>query len=583
MFRTHCCGEIGETMVNQEVRLCGWVHTVRNHGGVIFIDLRDRSGIVQIVCREPQLIADAEKLGLEYVLQITGRVDKRPAGSENLEIFTGKVEIIVKAINILNTCKTLPFPVDTHQAEANEETRLKYRFIDLRRPKMSRALQKRHEFNLAVRQFLSHEGFWEIETPILTRSTPEGARDYLVPSRQAPGEFYALPQSPQIFKQMLMVSGVEKYFQIARCFRDEDLRADRQPEFTQIDLEMSFVDEVDVLRLVERLIKSTFKSVFDVDLEIPFDQYAYDEVMSLYQSDKPDLRYKSFLRRKFDDLFAQTQLRVLKSALESGKSIYALTIPEGAPAAARMELDRNVAAAKAFGAQGLIWLKRNGSTWESPIEKYLSPTERAELLKRTNPNDLLLLCAEEANLADRVLKEMQRHWAALLNIRPAAPFALAWVHGFPLLEFVVQEKRWQATHNPFTAPLEKDRPLLKTAPGKVRSHQYDLIMNGVELGSGSIRNHQSDAQKELFGLMGYDEAGAQERFGWMLEALAHGAPPHGGIAFGVDRIVAMLLGEESIREVIAFPKNQRGICPFSEAPAPVEFQQLKELGLKLAY
>ncbi|MBI2071115.1 MAG: aspartate--tRNA ligase [Elusimicrobia bacterium] len=582
MLRTHTLGQIGPKMIGQRLIVAGWAHTIRDHGGVLFIDLRDRSGLLQLVFRDERLGQEAKSVGLEFVLQAEGTLQGRPSGTENPDLPTGSVELVVDRFKILNTSKPPPFPISSKTIEAGEETRLKYRYLDLRRPKMTRAMEARHEFCQAVRSVLNREKFWEIETPILTKSTPEGARDFLVPCRMMPGNFYALPQSPQIFKQMLMVSGMDRYYQIARCFRDEDLRADRQPEFTQIDLEMSFVDTPDVMDLVEGLVAESLDKAFGVKLKLPFERLGFEEVMSRYQTDKPDLRFRAYERRRLNEFFQGTQFKVFSSALNNGKVIAGLTIPQAASTVSRSELDRSVELAKALGAQGLIWMKIAQGAIESPVEKFLSAQEKERLLSITRPNDLLLICAEEPNMADRVLKELQKRLAGLLNHKPDTTFAFCWVQGFPLLEYLPENKRWQATHNPFTAPMDEDVPLLKEAPHKVRSKQYDLVMNGVELGSGSIRNHTRSLQEKLFSLMGYEAAEAQERFGWMLDALEHGAPPHGGIALGVDRLVALMLGEESIREVIAFPKTQRGTCPFSGAPSSVDAKQLKELGIKLA-
>ncbi|MBI4064681.1 MAG: aspartate--tRNA ligase [Elusimicrobia bacterium] len=582
MLRTHYCGDLTKADIGKRVRLAGWVHAVRDHGGVLFIDLRDRRGFVQLVFKDPSAAQTAKELALEYVALAEGTVASRPPGTENTEIATGQIEVSVDRVEILNRSKPAPFPVASKDIEAGEETRLKYRFIDLRRPKMTKAMRVRHEFVLAAREFLSGEGFWEIETPILTKSTPEGARDFLVPSRMSPGEFYALPQSPQIFKQMLMVSGMDRYFQIARCFRDEDLRADRQPEFTQIDLEMSFVNREDVLGTIERLIVFSFEKAFGVKIPAPFERLTYQQTMADYCSDKPDLRFREHRRRNLNALFSGTAFKVFDSAIKEGRSILSLKIPGGATAP-RHQLDKSVEEAKAIGAKGLVWIKFNGKAMESPVEKYFSVQEKEALLKEHQNGDLVFICAEEPNLANRVLGELQKRWAALLGHRPQAAQAFCWITDFPLLEYRHEDKRWQATHNPFTAPREEDVPLLDSNPSQALSQQYDLVMNGVELASGSIRNHRKEFQEKLFGLMGYGPQEAKDRFGWMLEALEYGAPPHGGIALGVDRIVAMMLGEDSIREVIAFPKTQRGTCPFSGAPTPVDSKQLKEVGLKLAH
>lgn len=582
MLRTHHCGELGEKSIGKPLTLTGWVGAIRDHGGVFFVDLRDRSGIVQVVFNKEPLASQAKELGLEWVIQVHGKAQPRPAGTENQDLPTGKIEILAEKLTVLNPSKPPPFPVNSKTVEAGEETRLKYRYVDLRRPKMAKALHLRHEFVRAVRTILSDEGFWEIETPILTKSTPEGARDFLVPSRLSPGEFYALPQSPQIFKQILMVSGAEKYFQIARAFRDEDLRADRQPEHTQIDIEMSFVEREDIFALVERLMSKALKTAFGVTVNTPFERLPYDQAMALYGSDKPDLRYRGLTRRTLNSLFSKTGFKIFREALDNKKSIFCLTVPGAGTSASRAQLDQSVDTAKTLGAKGLIWIKMANGSLESPVEKFLSDAEKQSLKEIAKSGDLLLLCAEENSVAEKVLKEMQTKWSRLANLQPEAAWAFCWISDFPLLEYVPEEKIWQATHNPFTAPHEEDLAFLDKDPGRVRSHQYDLVLNGMELASGSIRNHRRESQERLFKMMGYTKEQVQERFGFMLDALEYGAPPHGGIAIGVDRVVAMLLGEDSIREVIAFPKTQRGTCPFSDAPSPVESKQLKELGLKLA-
>lgn len=581
MLKTHACALLNKKNIGESVTLAGWVHARRDHGGLLFIDLRDRSGIIQVVFKNPDLRAQAQELSLESVVQVQGRVMARSPETVNPEIETGAIEIEAQALTLLAKAKALPFMVNTKSVEASEEVRLKYRYLDLRRPKMQKALSKRHEFSLALRNFLTKEGFWEIETPILTKSTPEGARDFLVPARLAPGNFYALPQSPQIFKQMLMVSGVEKYFQIARCFRDEDLRADRQLEHTQLDMEMSFVETQDIWDLAERVLTATLKETFGLDLKTPFEKLSYQEAMSRYQTDKPDLRYRDFTRAKLNDTFKNTSFKVFESALAGEKSIHGLKIPRSGIRASRGELDKSVALAKSLGAQGLVWIKILNGNFESPIEKHLNDKEKESLRSLANDGDIVFLVAEEANMANRVLSELQKKWAQILNYQPQEALSWVWIYDFPLLEYSLEEKRWQATHNPFTAPKEEDLNLLGVSPEKIRSRQYDLVLNGVELGSGGIRNHKKDQQSDLFAFMGYTKKEIEERFGWMLDAFDYGAPPHGGFALGLDRLLAILLGEDSIREVIAFPKTQKGVCPFSGAPTPAEAIQLKELGIKL--
>ncbi|MEK6544298.1 MAG: aspartate--tRNA ligase [Elusimicrobiota bacterium] len=581
MLKTHDCGALTKDSIGQTVTLAGWVHAIRNHGGVLFIDLRDRSGIVQTVYSTPDTLKTAAAFSLEYVIQVEGVVRQRPQGTANDDLTTGAIEILANKTTLLNPATPSPFSIADKTIEAAEETRLKYRFLDLRRAKMQRAIRTRHEFVYAVREFMNKEGFWEIETPILTKSTPEGARDFLVPCRLHPGTFYALPQSPQIFKQILMASGMERYFQIARAFRDEDLRADRQPEHTQIDIEMSFVEKEDVFALVERMLGHTLGKVFAVKLPERFPRTTYQEIMDKYQSDKPDLRYPDILRRKFDDVFAKTGFKVFAAALAEGRSIYALTMPQAAEKISRSELDRSVATAKEMGAKGLAWIKFDGKGLESPIERFLSPEEKTAITERSRPGDILFFCTEDAPLTEKILNTLSKRLVEVLAIKPVTDLTLTWVTDFPLLEYNKEESRYQATHNPFTAPHAQDIPLLKTDPTKALSHQYDLVINGMEMGSGSIRNHRRQVQEELLGLMGHSKAQIEDRFGWLLSALEHGAPPHGGIALGVDRLVASFLGETSIREVIAFPKTQKGACPLSAAPSTVEDAQLKEVGLRL--
>lgn len=581
MLKSHNAAQLTNAQAGQKVTIAGWVHAIRDHGGVLFVDVRDRSGIVQTVFNEGLMLEQAKQLGLEDVIQIEGHVRLRPEGTQNLEIATGMIEVLSEKAVVLNKAKPSPFSIADKTSAASEETRLKYRFLDLRRAKMQEALGRRHQLALAVRQFLAQEGFWEIETPILTKSTPEGARDYLVPNRNQPGTFYALPQSPQIFKQILMVSGVEKYFQMARAFRDEDLRADRQPEHTQIDLEMSFVESADIFNLVERMLASVIQQTFNIKLATPFPRLTHEETMAQYQTDKPDLRYPRLMRQKLDALFAQSSFNVFINALTQGQSIYSLTLPERAAEVTRSELDRCVATAKEMGAKGLIWIKVNNGSLESPIERHLNAQEKKALLQHAKTGDLIFLCAENASLADQILTCLAKRLKEVCELKPITAHALAWVTDFPLLEYVAEEKRWQATHNPFTAPHKNDWPLLDTDPAKARSHQYDLVINGMEIGSGSIRNHQRAAQEKLFALMGYTKEEAQDRFGWLLEALEYGAPPHGGIALGLDRLTAIFLGEDSIREVIAFPKTQKGACLLCGAPTHVEERQLKELGLSI--
>jgi len=588
-YRDHSCGELRPSHVGQTVRLTGWVHARRDHGGVYFFDLRDRGGLVQVVVRPPEpgkpgkeLLKAAESLGSEYVVSVEGTVSPRPAGTENPALATGKIEVIASRLEVLNVSKTLPFEIDEH-VSVSEEVRLKYRFLDLRRPRMLGNLTVRHKAAQSVRKYLDSKGFLEIETPILTKSTPEGARDFLVPSRLSPGEFYALPQSPQIFKQILMVSGVERYFQLARAFRDEDLRSDRQPEHTQIDLEMSFVREEDVHELVEGMMKTLFREVMDLDIAAPFPSLDYREAMLRYGSDKPDLRHDLEIR-DVSELWRASDFKVFAETAKGGGSVLALHAP-GAGKLTRSALDGLTDLAKAHGAKGLPWLRWDGEKpqTDSPIAKFLKESEVAALASkcRVNGGGITFFGVGEALKAAAHLGAVRKDLIGRLELKPGKPWAFLWVKHFPLLEWDEEEKRWTFTHNPFTAPLESELSRLESDPGNIRSHQYDLVLNGVELASGSIRNHKVDVQERIFKLMGYDKEAQRRRFGLLLNALEYGAPPHGGIAVGFDRLVAILRGEDSIREVIAFPKTQKGTDPLSECPSPVDPKQLKELSIRL--
>ncbi len=580
MKRTNYCGDITAQLLGTKQTLCGWVNSYRNHGGVLFINVRDRSGVCQLVV-EPNSPFFEVAYGLrnEYVIEVTGTVKRRIEGAVNPNMKTGEIEILVEDLKVLNTCIALPFEVENSRNVA-EEIRLKYRYLDLRNPKMYANLLLRHRIAQAARRYLDAQGFLEVETPVLTRSTPEGARDYLVPSRVHHGEFYALPQSPQMFKQTLMASGIDRYFQLARCFRDEDLRADRQPEHTQIDMEMSFVTIDDIHEIVEGLMKEIFKTA-GKDLQTPFIKLPFDEAMDKYGSDKPDLRY-SLQLVNVADIFANTGFKVFQDVLAAKGAIYALKAEKGA-AYSRGRLDKLTELAKKNGAKGLVWLKIKGAACEGPAAKFFTAQELQELQQALNAADGdLMLVGSDVNL-----RTCQTFMGALRKelvkeLPQNTDWAFAWITSFPLLEYIPEEDRWDAAHNPFTAAVEEDLPNLEKDPGSVRSYQFDLVLNGNELASGSVRNCRRDVQERILALMKHSKEDAAIRFGMLLNALEAGAPPHGGIGLGLDRITALLAGEESIREVIAFPKTAQAVCPLTESPNRVDQKQLDELGIQLA-
>ncbi|MCX5785776.1 MAG: aspartate--tRNA ligase [Elusimicrobia bacterium] len=580
-MRTHTCGSLTAKDIGQTVTLCGWMDVKRNHGGVIFINLRDLYGVTQIVARpESPVFKPAEELKSEYVLQITGKVVPRPPESLNTKMATGEIEVEASNLEILNISQPLPFDLGEH-AGVLEETRLKYRYLDLRRQKMARNLVIRSRVANVARAYLSSLDFNEIETPLLTRSTPEGARDFVVPSRTNPGKFYALPQSPQVFKQVLMASGLDRYFQLARNFRDEELRSDRQPEHTQIDLEMSFVTEADIAVVVEGMMSRIFSSIGDI-IEAPFPEIEYSDAMARYGSDKPDLRYGLEIR-DCSHIFKACGFKVIKGALESGGAVRAIKGPGGAGFYSRGEIDKLTELAKKSGAKGLLWFKFKDGKLESPVLKFLSAAETAAVAGffALSEGDILFAAADTPAALAPQLGLVRNELIAKLKPEPLKKWAFLWVRHFPLLEKDPQTGRWTFTHNPFTAPLPEETAKLDTDPGNVRSCQYDLVLNGVELGSGSARNHTRAIQEKIFGLMGYSTAEIAEKFGMLVNALDFGAPPHAGIGIGFDRLTGIICGTDSIRDVIAFPKTTSGACPLSESPSPLDEAQLKELHLKI--
>jgi aspartyl-tRNA synthetase len=586
-MRSHYCGQLDTSLIDQEIQLCGWVQRRRDHGGVIFIDLRDRDGLAQIVFDpdSPESFSIADAVRNEYVLRIQGKVRHRPEGTINPDMLTGEVEVLASNIEVLNKSKTPPFQLD--DVGVQDDTRLRYRYVDLRRPVMQHNIQLRAKSAKILRNFLDEHGFLEIETPMLTKATPEGARDYLVPSRTHPGDYFALPQSPQLFKQLLMMSGMDRYYQIVRCFRDEDLRADRQPEFTQLDIETSFMDEKEITDMMEKLIIDLFKQAINVDLPSPFPRITYAETMQRFGTDCPDFRNPLELI-DVSNLMKEVEFKVFSGPanMENGR-VAALRVPKGGELT-RKEIDDYTAYVGNYGAKGLAYIKINDISTnrdglQSPILKFLPDKIITDLLKRTNAEsgDLIFFGADKSKVVNDSLSALRDKLGSELNLLQG-DWRPVWVIDFPMFEYNEDEKRWDALHHPFTAPQNSDPSALEADPGNSLSRAYDLVLNGIELGGGSIRIHQPEMQMTALRLLGINEDEAMEKFGFLINALDYGCPPHGGIAFGLDRILMLMSGADSIRDVIAFPKTQTATCPLTSAPSPASSKQLRELGIKLA-
>src|SRR6184192_344994 len=585
MYRSQDCNSLRKSDIGKQVTLAGWVNVTRDHGGVIFIDLRDREGLTQVVFRpeeNAELAKEAHSLRYEDVIQVSGRVAARPPGTENPNLATGDIEIIPSELKILNRADTLPFPIDAEPQ--NEDLRMTHRYLDLRRPRLARNLRMRHRVAKATRDYLDSQGYVEVETPILSKSTPEGARDFLVPSRLTPGKFYALPQAPQQYKQLLMVAGVEKYFQIAKCFRDEDLRADRQPEFTQIDIEASFVTPEDIFMVTEEMLAAVFKAALNVEIKTPFDRLPYREAVSRYGSDKPDRRFQMELV-DLGEIFRESSFKVFRSALDAGGVVKAINA-KGFAGITIGQADELTEIAKLYGAKGLACIKIENGEWKSPIVKFFSETEKQALQSRLNieEGDCVFFGADKWEIACEVLGRLRLRIAEIQKLTPAAEvWDFLWVTDFPLFEWSPEENKWNAMHHPFTRPKTEDMPLFEAKKfSDVRAEAYDVVLNGVEIGGGSMRIYEPELQDKMFEALGISPEARQSQFGHLLRALRLGAPPHGGIALGLDRLVMLICGEQSIREVMAFPKNNRGMDLMSNSPSEVDPRQLRDLGIKLA-